>query len=81
MKVLDNKEQDDKLIAVRKDSKFSSLKSISELEAKYNGVTTILSTWFENYKGPGKIEVKGFYESKDALVILKKAMAEYDKSL
>lgn len=73
LKLLDNGEQDDKLIAVNPDSPFTNIMSIKELDKKFNGITDILETWFINYKGLGEIQSKGFGDTKDAKFILHKA--------
>lgn len=77
MKMIDRGEIDDKLIAVMKDTPLYSVNSISELEQKFPGVTTILQTWFTNYKGQGKVEVLGFREQEEAQQILEAAINAY----
>lgn len=77
MKLLDNGEQDDKLITVNPDSPFIKVMSIKELDKSFNGITGILETWFINYKGPGEIQSKGFGNTKEAKVILQKANAHF----
>lgn len=70
MKFDDSGKQDDKLIAVIPDNGFGSVSSLAELNAKYNGVTGILETWFYNYKGPGAMLFKGFGDAAEARSIL-----------
>lgn len=77
MRMIDRGEQDDKLIAVKKDSPFYKLNSTSDLDNEFSGVSLIIKTWFENYKGPGKIEVLGFEEKAVAEDILNQAISEY----
>ena len=77
LKLLDDDEKDDKLIAVSANSPFYNVDSLQELDEKFPGVTDILKTWFLNYKGPGKIEFKGFAEVTEAEEILKKAGEYY----
>jgi len=79
MIMFDRGEQDDKLIAVKKNSPFYDLNSISELDEKFVGVTDIIETWFANYKGPGKIDVVGFEEKQIADEILKTSIEEFQK--
>jgi inorganic pyrophosphatase len=81
MCMLDNGEQDDKLIAVKKGSPYYSVNSIAELNEKFPGITEILKIWFTNYKGNGKIEVKGFDEKNVADEILESAVSEFEKKL
>jgi inorganic pyrophosphatase len=56
--MLDNGEQDDKLLAVAPDSQFSSVYSLEDLILFYPGVIDILSTWLSNYKGEGLVEIQ-----------------------
>ncbi|HOZ30867.1 MAG TPA: inorganic diphosphatase [Bacteroidales bacterium] len=77
--MFDRGEQDDKLIAVKKDSPFYDINSIAELDEKFIGVSEIISIWFANYKGPGKIEVVGFEEKQTADNILKTSIEEFEK--
>lgn len=72
----DHGEQDDKLIAISRNSPLFHVNDMIQLEKEYPGISTIIETWFTNYKGPGKMISRGF-ESKDkALEILHKAIAE-----
>ena len=77
LKMLDGKEQDDKLIAVLAGTPFFELNNYSELDKKYAGITRIIETWFANYKGPGEIETKGFAEKEEGMKILNAAAAAY----
>lgn len=77
LKLLDDDEKDDKLIAVSANSPFYKVDSLQELDEKFPGVTDILKIWFLNYKGSGKIEFKGFAEVTEAEEILKKAIESY----
>lgn len=50
--MLDNGEQDDKLLAVRVDDPlYQDVSSLAELNDRFPGITTIIETWFSNYKG------------------------------
>jgi len=75
----DHGERDDKLIAVLADSPLYEVDSMNELNQNYNGIEKILQLWFTNYKGPGKIQSKGFGSKKEALEILKFAIENYSK--
>ena len=77
MHMLDGGELDDKLIAVRPDSPFGRVQNLEDLQKQFPGVTTILETWFSNYKGPGKIEVPGFSDVSRAREILEAAVEAY----
>ena len=77
LKLLDGGEKDDKLIAVMKDTPLSEVDSIADLDSKFPGVTTIVKTWFSNYKGPGKMEFIGLAEKEEALEIFNSAVAAF----
>jgi inorganic pyrophosphatase len=77
MRMVDGGDPDDKLIAVLPGSPFDGL-GLAELEQM--GVTSILRTWFESYKGPGEIVVKGFEGRAAAEQVLLEAMKAYAAS-
>ncbi|MFV0431422.1 MAG: inorganic diphosphatase [Alphaproteobacteria bacterium] len=79
MKMLDDGEQDDKLIGVlTKASPFSDIQSIEELEENFKGITEILKIWFHNYKGAdGNIEVLGFENRQVAMEILNESIKNF----
>ncbi len=79
LKLLDDGEQDDKLIAVNPDSPFFKVKSIKELDDNFPGITEILEIWFTNYKGSGEMQSKGFAEIEEAKSILQKASNYFSK--
>jgi inorganic pyrophosphatase len=78
LRMTDNGQQDDKLIAVLIDgSPFSSIHSMSELDQKFVGASSIIETWFRNYKGPGgEIDTQGF-EGPEAAFALVELATEY----
>ena len=78
LKMLDEGEVDDKLIAVMvNNSIFSDVNSFNELKKLYQGITEILEMWFTNYKGFNKVIVNGFEDEKKALEIFKSACDQY----
>jgi len=77
LKLLDRGEQDDKLIAVMKNTPFYEVNSISELDKRFNGVSMLIETWFKHYKGPGKLKSRGYANAEVAQAILKTAIASY----
>lgn len=79
LKLLDGGEQDDKLIAVMKDTPMYDLDSIQDLDSKYIGVSRIIETWFVNYKGPGMLSSEGFSEKSEADKILGTSIRAFDK--
>ncbi|MDF1672598.1 MAG: inorganic diphosphatase [Vicingaceae bacterium] len=79
LKLLDNNEQDDKLIGVMKNSPFFNLESISDLDSSYKGITLIIETFFSNYKGPNKMKSLGYIEVNEAIKILDFSIEAYNK--
>ncbi|MDG2156019.1 MAG: inorganic diphosphatase [Gammaproteobacteria bacterium] len=65
LRLLDNGEQDDKILAVPLEGAMSDLSSLAELNQRYAGVTQIIELWFTHYKGSGRMESQG-YADKDA---------------
>jgi inorganic pyrophosphatase len=78
LKLIDGGDIDDKIIAVVPGTDFYALNNVSELEAAYPGIETIIETWFTSYKGPGEITSGGFFDSGEANVVLAKAIADYE---
>ncbi len=69
---------DTKLIAVLPGTALDQVNDISELDAAFPGVTTIIETWLTKYKGPGKeLESRGFVGRDEAERILQAAMAHF----
>jgi inorganic pyrophosphatase len=79
LKMLDDGEQDDKLIAVlAENSPFSHIKSMEQLDAEFHGVSQIVNLWFANYKGPdGGMKGLGFEDADAAQAVLEAAAANY----
>jgi len=77
LKLKDRGEQDDKLIAISKNSSLQQIKSIAELEENYPGISEIIETWFTNYKGKGKMTCAGYENQKVAQDIYAIAKAAY----
>jgi inorganic pyrophosphatase len=77
IELLDRGEQDDKLIAVMKDTPFYLVNSIDELKQSFNGALDIVTTWFSNYKGQGKMEIQTIAEKERADEILEASIKAY----
>jgi inorganic pyrophosphatase len=75
MRMIDGGDVDDKLIGVLPGTSFEG-KTLDDLRAA--GVLTILEAWFENYKGPGEIEVTLFEGADAAAQVLAESMAAYE---
>lgn len=80
LKLLDDGEQDDKLIAVQFNSPLKKSESIEELDEQFPGITNILETWFVNYKGKGKMKSSGFGDLEEAEKILNEASEHFEKA-
>ena len=68
--LVDGGETDDKLLAVQADFPLGKIDSLADLDREKPGIAAILKTWFENYKGPGKLTCSGFGSRGDALELL-----------
>jgi inorganic pyrophosphatase len=77
LRLVDKGEQDDKLIGVLPGNHFGSLGTLAELNAKFPGVTTIIETWFVNYKGAGKMKSQGYVEAPQVRRLLDDAIAAF----
>ncbi|MDP5292562.1 inorganic diphosphatase [Oceanimonas sp. CHS3-5] len=82
LKMLDDGEQDDKLIAVlANDSPFAHIETMAQLDEEYAGVSQIIDLWFANYKGPdGGMEGLGFEDAASARKVLDAAAAHFEAS-
>lgn len=80
LELLDRGEQDDKLIAVMKDTPFYEIENIAELNEHFKGSMDIITLWFANYKGPDKMEIQKVSEKERALEILDAAMKAYQEA-
>lgn len=77
LRLLDDGERDDKLLAVLDGTPMGSATDLSDLQARFNGVTSIVETWFTNYKGPGETVSLGYGGVDEAEAILAAAIAAY----
>ena len=77
LKLIDNSEQDDKLVAISYKSNLNNMNDISELKASYNGILEILEIWFTNYKKGGQTKSEGYEDRFSALKILEDSRAHF----
>lgn len=77
LKLFDNGEQDDKVIAVLPGSYLANIYSIEDLKREFKGVAEIIQIWFSNYKGQGKMQSKGFANVAEAQKVIKAAVDAY----
>jgi len=76
--LLDNGEQDDKLIAISVDSPLHKVNDINQLDHEFQGALDIIELWFSNYKGPGKMISNGYGRRANAIAILDSAIEQYN---
>nr|WP_301003468.1 ParB-like protein [Pseudoalteromonas sp.] len=75
MKMLDNGEQDDKLLAVPLTGVFSDIFDLSDLQQNFPSVEVSLQLWFEHYKGSSaQVSVLSFDNAAAAMAILKASL-------
>jgi len=72
IELVDKGDQDDKILAVAVDGPFSAVDDLAELDLGFAGVTAIVRTWFENYKGRGKLQCGGFGDRAAALALIER---------
>jgi len=77
LRMLDQGERDDKILAVTPGSPFADVRDIGELDARFPGATAILQTWFASYKGRGEVESRGVGSADEAREILWRAEQSY----
>lgn len=73
LRLLDDGERDDKILAVTDDGPLGAVRDLAGLERGFPGVTAIVETWFTHYKGPGRIRSEGFAGRAEALAIVREA--------
>jgi inorganic pyrophosphatase len=70
--------EDDKLLAILPGSPlYNDVNSLKDLNEKYPEVSTIVSTWFNNYKGPGAMFFQSYGDVADAKAVLDEAIKSY----
>jgi inorganic pyrophosphatase len=79
LKLLDGGERDDKILAVLDGDPLAEAASVRELDEKFPGVSKIVETWFESYKGPGKLEAEGFDGPEAAVRVISTAAAAFEE--
>lgn len=78
--LVDAGDKDDKIIAVPADSPLAKAKDLAELDALFPGITSILKTWFENYKGKDALQCSGFAGKAEADALLAAGIESFDAS-
>lgn len=80
LRLLDDGERDDKILAVPLDGPFAAVDGMDALGRSFAGVTSILETWFTSYKGPGHLKAQGFAEVDAARATVRDAIAAFEAS-
>ena len=79
MKMSNNGEKDDKIVAVQLDDNFNNIKTLSEFSEKNPNTLKEIKKWFENYKGKNIVIFKSFNDSNAAIKLIKNAELYYKK--
>lgn len=77
IRLIDAGEKDDKLVAVPVDSPLGEAKTLADLDTLFPGITAILRTWFENYKGKDALRCLGFGGDGEAEALIVAAEASF----
>lgn len=77
IRLVDAGDKDDKLIAVAADSALVKAETIADLDGLFPGITSILRTWFENYKGKDALKCAGFGAKTEADALLAAGIASF----
>ena len=70
LKLIDTGEKDDKLVTVPLNGIFQDVQDLQQLQRDFPGAADVLSAWFANYKGKGKIKIVGYGDANEAKEIL-----------
>lgn len=80
MKLLDNGEQDDKILAVPMTEKWSNVEDIEDLDLYFPGARDIVSTFFTNYKTKGEMEFESWGSKDEAMKVVNDAYTYSSKN-
>ncbi len=80
IKLIDAGDKDDKLIAVPVGSSLAKAASVAQLDELFPGITVILKSWFENYKGKGALQCQGFGDKEAAEALITAAAGSFAKA-
>lgn len=69
MKLMDDGEIDNKLIAIPVDEEYQTIqsKTFADLKVEHPGVIENLENWFTNYKGQGEMQFEGWANEEEAM--------------
>ena len=78
LRMVDEGERDDKLIAVMGTGPFRHVRSVAQLDNQFPGVSQIIELWFKHYKGNDSAETLGYADKAVYQRILFEALSAYD---
>jgi inorganic pyrophosphatase len=78
LRLTDDGERDDKIIAVPEAGPLSDVSSLAELDEQYPGASSIIEIWFTHYKGHERLESRGFRGPSYALEIIREASSAFE---
>ena len=78
LRLLDDGERDDKVLAVQMSGPMSEVTDFRSLDEHYSGALTIIETWFTNYKGPGRLESRGIGGAEEAIASIREASQYFE---
>jgi inorganic pyrophosphatase len=79
LRLLDDGERDDKIMAVRPGTSLGAADALAALIESHPGIDTILETWFSHYKGKGRIVFRGFDEAEAAMETVRQAAKAFQE--
>jgi len=74
LKMLDNGEKDDKILAATKESSFYGVDDMDEMDEYFPGVSDIIEIWFTHYKGTVEVTVLGWGDKEETERIIQNAI-------
>lgn len=78
LRLLDEGDRDDKILAVRTSGPLSDVVDLASLESRSPGARVIIETWFTNYKGRGRVMSAGFGDAAEAMAMVLEASNYYE---
>jgi inorganic pyrophosphatase len=78
LRLVDDGDRDDKVLAVRGSGPLSEVTDIRSLDERYSGALAIIETWFTNYKGPGRLESRGIGGAEEAIAAIREASQYFE---
>lgn len=80
LRLLDDGERDDKLLAVQMSGPLSEVTDLRSLDQRHSGALAIIETWFTNYKGPGRLESRGIGGAEEAIAAIREAGQYFERA-